>query len=312
MTVEIQRMIEVPLREVWHDESRVFTPWLAENVEYLSEALGMDLELIGTEMPVGPFFADIVLVDLGSERRVVVENFLGATDHDHLGKLITYAAGLEGSYAVLVARLFRPEHRSALTWLNENTASDAGFFGLEVHAVRIGDSAPAVRFDVVVEPDEWRRKVRERPRLSDTQQAYLDWWSEFIPALQAAHPGWTNNLKPSTRNHLRIPIGPGLRYGVSFAWPEHAKGYTLRVTLHMEDGDKWWPRLEPYRREIDAALGGVAWERLDGSKASRISVYHGDANPLDRAAWPTYRSWAIETLGRVREVLQPLIDATAP
>jgi hypothetical protein len=268
----------------------------------------MDLELIGTEMPVGPFFADIVLVDLGSERRVVVENFLGATDHDHLGKLITYAAGLEGSYAVLVARLFRPE----LTWLNENTASDAGFFGLEVHAVRIGDSAPAVRFDVVVEPDEWRRKVRERPRLSDTQQAYLDWWSEFIPALQAAHPGWTNNLKPSTRNHLRIPIGPGLRYGVSFAWPEHAKGYTLRVTLHMEDGDKWWPRLEPYRREIDAAPGGVAWERLDGSKASRISVYHGDANPLDRAAWPTYRSWAIETLGRVREVLQPLIDATAP
>jgi hypothetical protein len=85
VTVEIQRMIEVPLREVWHDESRVFTPWLAENVEYLSEALGMDLELIGTEMPVGPFFADIVLVDLGSERRVVVENFLGATDHDHWG-----------------------------------------------------------------------------------------------------------------------------------------------------------------------------------------------------------------------------------
>jgi hypothetical protein len=92
---------------------------------------------------------------------VIVENFLEATNHDHLGKLITYTAVVEGSYAVLVARTFRPEHRSAPSWLNEITASDAGFFGIEVHAVRIGNSAPAVRLDVVVEQDDWRRQARE-------------------------------------------------------------------------------------------------------------------------------------------------------
>lgn len=136
--VLIEHLIEVPLRDVWADEASIFTPWLASHPEYLSEALGMNLELVGTELAVGPFSADIVLVDTGSGGRVIVENYLEATDHDHVGKLITYASGLEGSYAVLIAKMLRPEHRTALKWLNDISMSGTGFFGLEVHAVRIG------------------------------------------------------------------------------------------------------------------------------------------------------------------------------
>ena len=78
----------------------------------------MDLELEGNEVPVGPFSADIVLRDANTGHLVVVDNLLETTDHDHLGKLITYAAGLEAHWAVLVVKAFRPEHRSALNWLN--------------------------------------------------------------------------------------------------------------------------------------------------------------------------------------------------
>lgn len=215
MTVHVETLVQVPLREVWSDEALIFTPWLAMNLDHLSQALGMSLELVGTEVAVGPFSADIVLIDASSGRRVIVENLLEATDHDHLGKLITYASGLEGSYAVLVAKVFRPEHRTALKWLNDISTSDAGFFGLEVQAVRIGESAPAIRLDVVVEPDDCQRQVREiaSGQLSESQARYIEWWSEFLPALQKAHPGWTSAAKPQGVNWINLPFG---RTGVTF------------------------------------------------------------------------------------------------
>ncbi len=150
--VTVERLTPVRLRDVWADEARDFTPWLAANPEHLAEALGMDLELEGQEVAVGPFSADILMTETNSGHRVVVENMLERTDHDHLGKLITYAAGMEASYAILVSSEFRPEHRSALMWLNSITAADAGFFAVEVSAVRIGNSPSAVRPDVVVDP----------------------------------------------------------------------------------------------------------------------------------------------------------------
>lgn len=315
MAVEVERLAEVPLRHVWLDEASVFTPWLAANPDYLSEALGMELELIGTEVGVGPFSADIVLVDTNSGNRVIVENFLEATDHDHLGKLITYAAGLEASYAVLVARSLRPEHRSALKWLNSVSTSGAGFFGIEVHAVRIGNSAPAVRLDVVVEPDDWQRQVRETSagQLSESQARYFEWWSEFLPALQEAHPGWTSASKPQTVNWINLPTGrSGIRYGVSFSWPTGATGYRLRVELYMDDGDAHLHHFVDRRDQIEDILGpGLSWEPLEGSKASRIAVYLESVDPDERSAWPSYRTWAIESLGRFRDVFQPILKTLA-
>jgi len=314
MVVNVERLVDVPLREVWGDEAGHFTPWLAENPGCLSEALGMALELVGTEVAVGPFSADIVLVDAGSGRRVIVENLLEATDHDHLGKLITYASGLDASYAVLVARLFRPEHRSALKWLNDISTSQAGFFGIEVHAVRIGDSPPAVRLEVVVEPDDWQRQAREfaAGQVSNSQAGYVDWWSEFLPVLQDTHPGWTTASKPPSINWFGLPAGrSGVRYAVAFSQPTGVE-YRLRVELCMDEGATWWPLIEQRRDEIDAALGPeLVWERLDDSRRSRIAVYLDDADPDARSSWPEYRTWAIERLGQFRTTLQPILAAIA-
>ena len=102
----------------------------------------MDLELEGQEVPVGGYSADLVLNDISADSRVVVENMYGSTDHDHIGKLITYAAGLSASYAVLLAETFRPEHRTALNWLNSISSEERGFFGLSLEIWRIGDSSP--------------------------------------------------------------------------------------------------------------------------------------------------------------------------
>ena len=121
MSNAVDRLVSVAVREVWSDEARELTPFLAANPDYLSEALGMDLELEGSEVAVGSFAADLLFRERNSGERVVVENLIGNTDHDHLGKIITYAAGLDARHAVLIAETFRPEHRSALLWLNTNS-----------------------------------------------------------------------------------------------------------------------------------------------------------------------------------------------
>jgi hypothetical protein len=313
MTVHVERLTEIGVREVWPGEATHFTPWLAQNADLLSESLGMDLELEGSEVPVGPFFADIVLVDANSGHRVVVENFLENSDHDHLGKLVTYAAGLDAAFAVLVTRRLRPEHQSALKWLNEISTSDAGFFGVEVHAVRIGNSPAAVRLDVIVEPDNWRRLVREtsaQAQPSATEARYVEWWSEFLEAFRQQHPGWTSATKPPKTNWMNFPSGrSGIRYGASWSWPTGASGYRLRAEIYMDDGDTYWPYFVQSRSQIDATQTvPIHWEELEGSRASRIALYLDGVDPDDRDSWSDYRAWTISALETLREIFQPIVS----
>ena len=185
MSHAVDRLVSVAVREVWSDEARELTPFLAANPDYLSEALGMDLELEGSEVAVGSFAADLLFRERNSGARVVVENLIGNTDHDHLGKIITYAAGLDARHAVLIAETFRPEHRSALLWLNTNSRDSVGFFGIVLKLWRIKDSPAALQLNVVVQPDEWVRSVHQE--LSVTQLAYRDFWTNFLPAFHARH-----------------------------------------------------------------------------------------------------------------------------
>ena len=110
-------LIPVSIREVWPNEARDLTPWLAERPEFLGDVLGLELELEGQEMAVGSYSADLVFKDTERGSRVVVENKYGDTDHDHVGKLITYAAGLEASHAVLLADEDPERRQEAKQWL---------------------------------------------------------------------------------------------------------------------------------------------------------------------------------------------------
>ena len=80
---------------VWNSETGEFLPWLAaqENVGRLGRALGLDLEPVAREVPVGRFRADIVCRDRGTGGAVVIEAQLGHSDHSHLGQVLAYATG---------------------------------------------------------------------------------------------------------------------------------------------------------------------------------------------------------------------------
>ena len=310
--VEVASLDEVPLREVWRDEARDFTPWLAAHPEHLGKAIQMDLELEGGEVAVGPFSADVVLRDSNTGHRVVVENLLETTDHDHLGKLITYAAGLEAHWAVLVAKTFRPEHRSALIWLNSISGEGSGFFGIEVHAVRIDGSPAAVRLDVVVEPDDFARRARAGAKtMTETQAMYTDWWAEFLPVFHEAHPGWSSARTPSYANWMNFPSGrSGIRYVLSFSYPTGASNYSLLAQVYIDDGQSVYPALEAQRSAIEDACGlALQWEPSENTRLSRVAVSLDPADPADRDSWPAYRTWAIEALGELRRAFAAPIRA---
>ena len=269
----------VDVRKVWADEARAFTPWLAENTDFLGEALGMDLLHEETEAAVGRYSADLVFREESTNRIVVVENLFGPSDHDHLGKLIVYAAGLEAGYAVLLAPEFRDEHRAALDWLNSISAEDFGFFGIVLEVWRIGDSPPAPRLRVDMKPNNWSRSVQSARSvgLTDPQQAVLRFWGEFLPAFKEAHPGWTRATTPQKVNWMSFSSARSRLVVYSASFCRTARGYGLRAEAYIDSGDQATTKrafddLREKQPQIAQTVGEeLDWDRLDDKRASRRS-----------------------------------------
>ncbi|NJK46713.1 MAG: DUF4268 domain-containing protein, partial [Pleurocapsa sp. SU_196_0] len=204
MPLSLGRLEKLDLRMFWKGEATSFTPWLAQNLDLLGDAIDLELELEAQERNVGPFRADILCKDTATDTWVLIENQLERTDHTHLGQLMTYAAGLDAVRIIWVAERFTDEHRAALDWLNRITEERFHFFGLEVELWRIGNSEPAPKFNVVCQPNDWAKSISratEEP-LTTTKQLQLEYWQAFREylkehskiikpqAAQAQH--WTN------------------------------------------------------------------------------------------------------------------------
>ena len=157
------RLERVDLRQVWQREANSFTPWLAENLHLIGEAIEMDLSLEAVEKTVGTFRADIVARNVKTDDWVLIENQLERTDHSHLGQILTYAAGLKATTVVWIAYQFADEHTAALDWLNSVTDENIRFFGLQIELWRI-DSSMAPKFNIVSRPNTWIKKGREYKR----------------------------------------------------------------------------------------------------------------------------------------------------
>jgi hypothetical protein len=185
------------LRSAWPTEDGNFTPWLAEpaNIALLGKALNMELEVEAVEHSVGPFRADILARAIDEEsdtdHRVVIENQFGRTNQGHLGQILTYVAGIEHARTIVwVAETIQADHRAAIDWLNANTTEDFSFFAIEIELWRIGDSAPAPRFNIIASPNGWSRSARRASvQVGDTviaerYQLRLAYWASLTEYLK--------------------------------------------------------------------------------------------------------------------------------
>ena len=314
---KLSRLVRVDLRNIWETEAQDFTPWLAreENLAVLSDAIGIELKLEAQEKNVGPFRADILCRDVDSaedESWVLIENQLERTDHNHLGQLITYAAGLNTVTVVWIAARFTEEHRASLDWLNEITESRFRFFGLEVELWRIADSPAAPKFNVISKPNDWTRSVSKAARkiseegLNPTQQNYLDYWDALAEYLRE-HSKVIRPQKPLAQHWANFSIG---RSGVTL----HTLGavrenwIAVELTMRDENAKPYFHLLYQDKEKIEQDLGfAVEWMELPERKASRIRLTNIKENPTDKSRWNFHFAWFKEKLEAFDRVFRPRI-----
>ncbi|MFH1981125.1 MAG: DUF4268 domain-containing protein [Pseudomonadota bacterium] len=304
------KVTKLNLREIWPKESSDFTPWLAENISALGEALGMELEIEGQEASVGDFSLDLLAKDLGSGHTVVIENQLCQTDHDHLGKLLTYAAGFSASTVIWVSETVRDEHRQALEWLNQRTDEDTQFFGVAIEVFKIDDSKPAYSFNPVVYPNEWQKskKRQPNPNVSSKGEAYRNYFQSLIDELREKYH-FTNAKKAQPQNWYSFSSGfSNIPIGAVFNM-----GQKTRTELYIDVLDKdrnkaifdWLVgQKESIQDKFDQPLD---WERLDDKRASRIAIYREGSIESSEEDLLQIKNWHIENLLKFKKIFIPLL-----
>jgi len=184
MEKHLAKLNKVDLREVWGHEAIDFTNWLAqqENLDLLSKEIGIDIKLIQTEAKIGSFSVDILAEEETSGQKIIIENQLEETNHDHLGKIITYASGYEANIIIWIVKDVREEHQKAIEWLNEHTDENINFFLIKIELWQIDNSNPAPKFEIIVQPNEWAKAIKTNQldgELTETKLQQLEFWKKF-------------------------------------------------------------------------------------------------------------------------------------
>lgn len=313
MERNLGRLVKVDPRTVWSHEAQEFTPWLANNLLELNDALGIEIELIDREVSVGSFAVDIFGRESVSGREVIIENQLQPTDHGHLGQLLTYAAGLDAKIVVWISPQFRDEHKQALDWLNRDTTEALSFFGVELELFQIGDSVPAPNFKVVAQPSDWQRHVASATRGDHSERglAYHEFFTDLLERLKERHSGFTSQKQVGYENWFAFAGGrAGFQFPVEFMRPSW-----FRVQLYIDTGDKdsskrAFDLLHAQRESIESELGeSLEWLRLDDRRACRIFLQRQGNIGSDPETIEALKEWAVEALPKFKEVLAPRLKA---
>lgn len=304
--MNLGRMEEVDIRQLWQHEQRDFSNWLAkkENIEYLNDVLGLTLIDINKEVYVGCYRCDLVARDETSNIKVIIENQLEATNHDHLGKIITYASGLGASVIAWIVKEAREEHRSAIEWLNNVTSDEVNFFLVEIHAYKIGDSDPAPKFEIVEKPNDFIKINRSKTggdELNKAKAACFEFWTEFNDVLISK--GKPFNVRKATTDHwYNVAIGrSGIHIDITLV---NKYGY-IGVGVYIDDDKDLFEQLLENKKDIEAELPfELEWDRLDGKKAARIKSSIPGLNFDEKDNYPMLMEKTIDRAKSMRDVFK--------
>ena len=273
--MKLGKLTEIDVRKVWKHEQYDFSNWLAEeeNIQELGNTLNLSLIDVETEKFVGNYRCDILCKDEITGKVVLIENQLEATNHDHLGKIITYASGLDASVVVWIVSSARQEHASAIEWLNKHTDDGLAFFLIEVHAYKIGNSDPAPQFTIIEQPNDFAKIVKavsKNSGISDTEKCRLEFWTRFNEVLEERGKPF-NKRKPTTDHWYSIAMGSSeCQISIDLVNKEHK----IRVGVWVSDNKELFDKFYQNREEIEESCGfKLRWNRLDNKKASLACTY---------------------------------------
>lgn len=302
--MKLGKLEEVDIRKVWPHEQYDFSKWLAteENIKELGDTLNLSLTDVETEKFVGNYRCDILCKDEITGKMVLIENQLEPTNHDHLGKIITYASGLDAAVVVWIVASARDEHASAIEWLNKHTDDEISFFLMEVHAYKIGDSDPAPQFKIIEQPNDFVKIVKAVSKNSDmneSQKNRLEFWTQFNEVVDSQGKPF-NKRKATTDHWYNVAIGSS---DASISIDLVNKEHKIRVSLWINDNKDIFDALFQRKDEIETALGfGLEWNRLDNKKASYICTYIKGLDFKKQDNYPMLMEQIVDLVLKMRNV----------
>lgn len=302
--MDLGKLKQVDLRTIWKHEAINFTNWLAEpeNLELLSEEIDIEISLIGTEYNVGRFNVDIYAEEENSDRKIIIENQLEKTDHDHLGKLITYASGLDAEIIIWIVKEVLEEHQQAIDWLNENTDEKINFFAIKMEVWQIGDSEPAPKFHIIAKPNNWTKSVKHsisKSELTETKQLQLKFWVAFKNYIEQ------NNIKlklrkPYPQHWSDISFG---RSDAHITLTLNSQKKEIGCEVYISDSNETFLQFLNHKNEIDQVVDNLNWMELPGKKASRIKKVIA-VDFTNQENWQKCFKWLSETAIEMQKVFR--------
>lgn len=307
-TKGLGKISKVDLRKAWGHEAADFTNWLAEpeNLSLLSDEIGIDIKLIQTEASVGKFSVDILAEKENTGHKIIIENQLEVTNHDHLGKLITYASGYDAEIIIWIVSEVRDEHKQAIDWLNEHSDEGINFFIIKMELWQIGDSPLAPKFQIISKPNDWAKAVKKstgQANLTDAKVVQLDFWDKFKEFAQSE----------STKLKLRN-TQPQHWYDISIGSSDAHISLTINTRedliaceIYIPDSKDLFYGLQKFKKEIEQELGEVTeWMDLPGKKASRIKLPR-EANLATTDEWDGYFEWLMNKAESFQKIFSKYI-----
>lgn len=291
MAQPLGKLEKVDIRKIWEHEALSFTPWLSmpENLAQLGEAIGIEFDQddVRKEVSVGDFNIDILTSDLAG-RKIVIENQLERTDHDHLGKCITYAAGKDAEIIIWIAREVRDEHKQAIEFLNSNSSDKLNFFLVQLEAYKIGDSHPAPHFTVIESPNEWTKVVRgqnnESSKVSEVklkQQSFFEMVREYGLRYSKKVPSWQ---KPSPQHWYNISSGSSVAH---FSILTNSREACIYIEAYIDGGKdsetrnrQIYDKIYQDKDKIEAEIGSLIWNDNEENRSKMIR-YRINMDPMN-------------------------------
>jgi hypothetical protein len=251
----------------------------------------IDIDLEERESSVGSFNVDIYAVESGTGRRIIIENQLEDTNHDHLGKLITYASGKGAEVIVWIVKRARDEHKQAIEWLNQHTDSNIGFFLVEIELWQIDDSLLAPKFNVVEKPNDWAKTMKIVEGLNETEMLKLNFWQSFNDnmSINTEFSKYFNLRKPQPQHWYDLSIGTS-SYFISLNINTQKK--KVDVGIYIPNDKELFQKFIKAKALFEGALGQEI-ELRDAGKASRILISKA-INVKDSSKWPEIANWFFE------------------
>ncbi len=295
-TIDLETLKSVPPREIWKNEAQDFTPWLAANIDLLFEEIGVTAENVKTEERAGRFIVDITAEDSQTEKNIIIENQLGQTNHDHLGKLLTYASSFDASIIVWIVGDITDEHQRAIEWFNDHMDDEISFFLVRIEAYKIGDSKPAPKFNAVVQPNSWskiiRRSTTSNTEITSTKLAHLRFWEGLKEYASDSKTSFTVSQKPTPRQWYNISIGSReahLRLSLN------SVNDSIQVAIYISKNPALFEHLNSKQSVFNERVKSkIEWLPLQDKEASLIScTYEGD--PHEEKRQGEYYMWILET-----------------